>query len=231
MKKFGFTLSELLVAVAIVAVASALIAPTVADLAPDKNKMKVISYYNKINEINQKLLSDTELFQTKYKIDDEGKKVIEYYGLADFNPHRWSDQDLVNVYNWDGSSPVGSAKYPQLFMYAMTGSTPYYERALDNGDTITISCDYWDNNVLPNTTRFSIKIDADGLSKGKDCSYSSSCQQPDTFIFKVNEDGVVTPGDAMTDAYLANMSKSNSQKADKELAEKFLNDSTKPYNN
>ena len=224
MKKFGFTLSEFLVAVGIVAVASALIAPTVIDLAPDKNKMKVISYYNKINEINQNLLSDDNLFFPQYAYDEvEDKKVLQFYGLANQLPPR----NLIN--GWEESDQKNSFKYYNLFFYALTGIKYKTVNILEDGSEWKLT-NLFNKNVTPHTVEFTFTIDIDGASKGKDCSYSSSCQQPDTFIFKVNEDGAVTPGDALTDAYLVNMGKSNSQKEDKALAKKFLSDTTKPYN-
>ena len=49
MKRFGFTLSELLISIAIIGVIAAFVAPAVSDLMPDKNKSKVLKYNAVIN--------------------------------------------------------------------------------------------------------------------------------------------------------------------------------------
>ena len=48
MKKFGFTLSELVVAVSIIGVASALIVPIVGKIIPDTKKVTVLKYHRLI---------------------------------------------------------------------------------------------------------------------------------------------------------------------------------------
>ena len=85
MKKLGFTLSELLVAIGVVAVGAALVAPTISNIVPDKNKIKVINCYNKINEINQKLLNAPDLYTSKYEYDEDSKdfRKLKYFGFAD----------------------------------------------------------------------------------------------------------------------------------------------------
>ena len=116
MKKLGFTLSELLVAIGIVAVGAALVAPTVSNIVPDKNKIKVINYYNKINEINKKLLNDKNLFYTVKKINADGEEYIEKYGLA--NTERPIDGDKIcELVTHCGDS----FKYAALFIYSLIG--------------------------------------------------------------------------------------------------------------
>ncbi len=231
MKKLGFTLSELLVAVGIVAVVSLVVAPTVTDIIPDKNKIKVINYYNKINEVNQKLLSNKDLFRTQYYYDKVSERMlIEYSGFADvqLNQEYWNE--LSNIIEWTGDYPIGqNNKYPQFFIYTLTGKVKdnddYNACKLEDGVRIKITNDFWNTNVIPNTIRFSFKLDLDGKEKGANCSYGENgCKKPDTFIFKVDENGNVTAGDAMTDAYLSNVSKTNNKKEDKELAKKYLSE-------
>lgn len=214
MKKLGFTLSELLVAVGIVAVVSLVVAPTVTDIIPDKNKIKVINYYNKINEVNQKLLNDKNLYYTQYTINKDGEKEITAYGLA--NTAKPIDDKICTLVTHCGDA----FKYAALFIYSLIGENKDNQfRYTDNS--------YWiikhkfDYNVKPKTVVYTITID---LNNGKNCSYSTTCQQPDTFIFKVDENGNVTAGDAMTDAYLSNVSKTNNKKEDKELAKKYLSE-------
>ena len=75
MKKFGFTLSELLITVGIVGVVAALTAPAVSNIMPDKNKMMFMKNYKELTTITEKLLQDPELYYTTYTLDIEtGRK-------------------------------------------------------------------------------------------------------------------------------------------------------------
>ena len=56
MKKFGFTLSELLITVGIVGVVAALTAPAVSNIMPDRNKMMFMKNYKELTTITEKLL-------------------------------------------------------------------------------------------------------------------------------------------------------------------------------
>ena len=225
MKKLGFTLSELLVAIGVVAVGAALVAPTISNIVPDKNKIKVINCYNKINEINQKLLNAPDLFATKYKYED-GKRIIEYFGFADTKvPLRYKDSIIFNI-TLQKKYYSGKNKYKSLFSEMLTGERTTGIINLENGSQIEID-QTWENDVEPMSTTISIDFHIDGKDKGKDCFYDAdTCKKPDIFKFKVDESGNVTAGDAMTDAYLTTIGKSNSQKDDKELAKKYFKERT-----
>ena len=84
MKKTGFTLTELLITIAIIGVVAALSAPVVTNLTPDKNKMMFMKNYNEVVAITEKLLSDPELYQTQYAIAQTGGVDIDGDGTIDF---------------------------------------------------------------------------------------------------------------------------------------------------
>ena len=231
MKKLGFTLSELLVAIGIVAVGAALVAPTVSNIVPDKNKIKVINCFNKINEINQKLLNAPDLYISKYEYDEDEKnekdaRKLIYFGFADGGvPLRYKDNIILSQYYSEND------KYKSLFSEMLTGERTTGTINLENGSQIEIVDQTWDKNVNPYLTTIFITFDIDGKDKGKNCSYDGNkCKKPDIFKFKVDESGNVTAGDAMTDAYLTTIGKSNSQKDDKELAKKYLEDDDRKAN-
>ena len=45
MKKFGFTLAEIMIALSIVGVMAAVVGPAITNLAPDKNKVIYLDYF------------------------------------------------------------------------------------------------------------------------------------------------------------------------------------------
>ena len=85
MKKFGFTLSEILITVGIVGVVAALTAPAVSNIMPDRNKMMFMKNYKELTTITEKLLQDPELYYTTYTLDADGKKVPTCVGLSCYN--------------------------------------------------------------------------------------------------------------------------------------------------
>lgn len=62
MKKFGFTMPELIVTLGIVGIAAAIAAPIIGNLMPDKNKLKAIECYNLVNAATEEFLSDEGIY-------------------------------------------------------------------------------------------------------------------------------------------------------------------------
>lgn len=217
MKKFGFTLTELIIALGVTAVAIALTLPAISDLMPDKNKMKVIELYNKINIINEKLLADKSLFNTKYYYDEENDKIaIEYSGFADTDDPL--KEDSPDYYK-------NELKYPRILYGMLTDKESSASvGALNDGSYWTIKKVKRDITNKPYSIKYTFEYDLNGIDNGSDCYYSSSCKKPDTFVFIVDESGNVTAGDALTKAYLMNPFEMHSKKEDYKKAEEFLSD-------
>ena len=81
------------------------------------------------------------------------------------------------------------------------------------------------SSLLRNVTRnssgnYTIVLKVDGI--GSDCIYSSSCLKPKKFQLKVDRYGHITPGDALSEAYLLNKTKLINKKADLEKAATLL---------
>ena len=217
MKKLGFTLSELLVAIGIVAVGASLVAPTISSIIPDKNKIKVINCYNKINEINQKLLNAPDLYTSNYTYND-GSQTLVSFGFADTTV---SLRYKNNPKNFEYKDKY---KYPNLFSLMLIGEL-YPNGGMDFGSNSKIELEkqIFDHNNTPSTATIYLNLYIDGDHNSKNCYYNlNTCKNPDIFKFKIDESGNVTAGDAMTDAYLTTIGKSNSQKEDKELAKKYF---------
>ena len=61
MKKYGFSLSEILVALAVVGIVAAIITPMSSAILPDKNKVEVLKAYNALSETTQNLLNNKKI--------------------------------------------------------------------------------------------------------------------------------------------------------------------------
>ena len=86
MKKRGFTLAEVLVTIAIIAVAAATLAPIYLKAKPDQYKFKVIRCYNMINDANGRLLDNPYLYERarldSTEIPTEQETGFDYTGMT-----------------------------------------------------------------------------------------------------------------------------------------------------
>ena len=77
MKKLGFTLAEIMVALTIVGIIAAVAGPAVTNIAPDKNKVIYLDYYNKLGDTIQKALADQELYNRQMTTDSSNSELFE----------------------------------------------------------------------------------------------------------------------------------------------------------
>ena len=193
MKKNAFTMAELLMAIGIIGVISAISIPVISGIIPDADKAKVIKYHNNLVKYTSDLLDNRGIY---YEINNciglecEGQPVT-----APFNNAR------------DAQIYGGNAKYENLIEYMM---------GIDNNNELADGSSWTITRVR--SGQYTISVDLDGADRGNTCSFSNNCPNPDTFIFRVDRLGVFTPGDALTDAYLANQTVLNRKRDDKNLA-------------
>lgn len=190
MKKFGFTLAELLITLTIVGISAALVAPAVSNIMPDANKAKVLKYNTLLNNALTTMFNDEKYRPyTKYN-DSTGETSLNCEGLACI------------------------AKFDVLLHEAL---------GLDDDTFETADGSFW--NIDGNSDGYTVSITI--KPEKSRCSYSDDCdtaQEIDTFIFKIDKNGNVSAGDALTDAYLNNPSKLNDKKNDLDRAARFLNE-------
>lgn len=74
MKKFGFTLAELLVSLTVIAIAATLTATIAGDLVPDKNKVKVLKFHSAISNALESMFNNENLYHPGQII--KGKQVV-----------------------------------------------------------------------------------------------------------------------------------------------------------
>lgn len=209
MKKCGFTLSELIVALGLIGVIAAITTPMITSIIPDKDKILVLKVKKEIYDITSELLSNPSYYSKKYTND--GKLII---GLADY------EQPAV----WSPTPPTTFdfyKKYPVLFASQLQLKDNPVAAGSGSGGTVTFttadgiswrfSCAgrVCSGNSCKMT--HSLTIDKDGFDKGKN---KSAVKNPDQFQFNISETGAVTGSDALTQAYLNNPHKLNSRKED-----------------
>lgn len=196
MKKYGFTLSELLIAMSIIAVASALMAPAISNIMPDKNKARVLKYYNAVQETTSNLLDSETLYYAIPGFDSDGmptltcnNQLIEYVNLT------CTSKPIESSYN--STDYEGINKYPNLLRDKLLGNKT--TTTTPDGAVWTIS----PVNNADVAQGYTISIDMEP-NNSVNHAYDSTHKKPDTYIFKVAADGKVTPGDALTEVYTKN---------------------------
>ena len=74
MKKFGFTLAELLVSLTVIAIAATMMASLSGNLMPDKNKVKVLKFHSAISNALESMFNNENLYHPGQRI--EGNQVV-----------------------------------------------------------------------------------------------------------------------------------------------------------
>lgn len=231
MKKTGFTLSELIISLSVIGIASALMIPAISKLVPDRNKIKVINIHSKIVSAVDNLLDDDMIYWCS---DNDAKEGLSCEGMptaqSNFHEARYSgsqkfEQLMVQQLGLENAAnPIinnFSYKTPE-------GVNWRFERGCSNNNgTFTAN-----NNdcAVRNTLAYRITVDLNGTAtraagRNPNRIYGQDNEQkPDQFRFRVDNYGGITPDDALTAAYLRNTFKSIDKKNDKDVAASLLQD-------
>lgn len=211
MKKQAFSISELLITLAVIAVITVILLPGLVKMTPDKKKMTIINAHSKIVKTVEQILDDDSIYNCPEDSENEGFACQDKPDSVEFND---------NIYS-------GDTKFEQIVAYKLglkeTNDSEDLKWKESNGST-------WDfekkgNN---NSAYYIITIDTDG-KKGSNKYYGeNNTTKPDRFRFKVNNYGGVIGYDAMTEAYLRNSLKLNASEEDEKSAAKIAK--TKNYN-
>lgn len=207
MKKNGFSLAELMITLAIVAIVSAVLMPSLGKLMPDNNKMKILNAHSQISNSVDRILSDDSMYNCANEDDDE----LEALACDGSVP--------------GGTTASGDGKFEELMVEELGIKT-------SSGDSVlpwkASNGSFWgfEKFGTKNDAYYIITIDLNGSKKPNEI-FSAAQQSPDRFRFKVNNFGGIVPYDALTEAYLRNSLNSNAKGEDKNQAKKLLN--TKTY--
>ena len=230
MNKQGFTLAEVLVALGIVGVCAALIAPAIVNIMPDKNKVKVIQYHAAITNATVELLNDDAIYYRPLVYEENGTTedgeiiktpvIVEETITAEDGTSR-----TVKTYkkSCDGGldcteAAAGDARYCSKPPFNKSG-TEKYAACLSNklglgsptGGTDNDGSD-WNISIKGAPYTITIEVTPEGCGE-----FSASCKKPNTFKFEVDNWGNVEPVDKLSKVYLKNVTRVNAQK-DKEEA-------------
>ena len=200
MKKIGFTLAEVLVALTIIGVLAAITAPMLDGIIPDKNKVKVLKAYKTIAHINEELLSDPSLY-----MPDNAASPCEGLACTDSpSDHRYLADDRAK----------DATKYGFLVSEKMNLSSQIPDN-LEGDLTFTTSdgIEWTIRYEGANDHHITIDLDTDS---NNNCTYDTCANgtKPDRFEFTVLDNGTVRGRDRLTRAYLMNPNKLNDKKTD-----------------
>lgn len=192
MKKHGFSLAELLVALSIVAIGASIMVPIYLEARPDRYKFRVINCYNALNEATETLLSNPAIYY-RNNPDDTCR------GLECTAPPR--QESGISL-------PVGThadCKYPLLLKELLRigdSSTTCTNGKLSGKTPDSVT---WDINGNV-TNGYNIMITLPASHFENECGpYAENCQNPNKFSFTVDQRGDVRGNDQLTRVYLRNM--------------------------
>ena len=213
MKKKGFTLSELIIAMSIVGVVAVISAPMLGNLVPDQNKVTVLKTCKLITDKNQEMLEESGLFS-----DGACKKRLDCNNIPANPKYREFPSHFYQSNN----------KYPWIFIDKLGDYLEEYNPVAQdpNGRFRFTTTDgmLWDFRLVAGWENedYRIEIDVNGENEGENCSFALDCQKPDRYAFRVNRYGYIRGEDAMSQAYLENPNKMNDRKNDTIRANEIL---------
>ena len=206
MKKNGFTLSELLIAVGVVGIIAAITLTSIHKITPDKDKGAVLKVFTTVSEINNDIFNNPSLYMINYSAQT-----------------LCSDNGILNCTDapLDGnhSTAIGDNKYPTLLMenLSLNDVTSIYNFQTTDGITWDIDINK-SSNVI---SSYTITITT-GNNNRDNCIYSAECRNPGQFSLRVTQNGNVEGVDALTRAYLENPDELNNRTADLRRAAELL---------
>ena len=207
MRKRGFTLTELLVAMLIIGVIAAITAPMISGLMPNKEKMIVLKYHKVLSDICQELINDKSLY---WEEENNSGRPCHGFGCT--------QQPMYAPYNGD-SKYKDNLKLTSLIFDKLEGTQKDSNHFLttDGMYLITVpSGPSTGGDFDATSTLFFIQFR--DFEKQTLVSYNSDNKKYNCFSFMIDTYGKLHPHDSLTYAYLQNSTKLNDKKADLKLA-------------
>lgn len=212
MKRRGFTLSEILIALAIVGVIAAITLPMASKMRPDVNKVLYLTTYDALNSalsnviVNEKVYPKIEndlIFKNYPLANTFGNDIVaggrnklcralsgSFNILEDASEiAKDTDSACNNTYQeYEKSGFIRSFTNKNGVEFMVTTSASYDTPPKDGTTDLTYQTD--------------LIIDINGVGNGKDCMWSDTCKNPDRFSFRISADGEIQATDPAGAFYL-----------------------------
>ena len=230
MKKNGFSLAEVLITMAIIAISAAMLTPAYINLKPDRYKYKVLNCYKALNEITEDLLGNSDLYFQSPAPEDNENFPENYYisinnGVQIVNPEtefgclglactqRTALPEEHPLYHSNQVRFSNVWKYPNLLVESMqldsmelcNNPGDYAAGISSNQIKWRITINRFDTNQYSSKTTYNVVVDMN-RDEGPNRFYGQNGEKhPDRFKFIVDTSGDITGGDPLTQQYLRNM--------------------------
>ncbi|MCQ2738753.1 MAG: prepilin-type N-terminal cleavage/methylation domain-containing protein [bacterium] len=210
MKKNGFTLSEILIALGIVSVISVLMIALVSTARPDKYRPVVLKYYANVAKVTNDLLSNSSIYFNKGVLQN---------GIDTCVGLNCTHKPKIAPFTSD-SQFEGDHKYENIMrvMLNLDEDFKYIDGSVWSFRNLVAQPSY---PPIHGNEGYRLVIDMNG-DEEPNCFYSTDCRRPDQYRFWIRETGEVLPDDALSAAYISNPRANRD--ADREYAETHIND-------
>lgn len=215
MKKFGFTLAELMIALSIIGVTAVLVAPLVVDLMPDANKAKILKYRSQIETAIAEMYENPDIYHpVSIPANDPNDPTLMNLSIDFDGIDRWTNDPNISPETCEGISCM-------QFDDGRTFIEELQLRLNINEDNRTPDNSEW---TIQETDVPSWSIEINLKPQEDTCIYAeNNCTLRDANTFRLNIDthGNVNAGDPLTEAYFRNPLNLNSRREDFAEAERL----------
>ncbi len=234
MKKSGFSLAEVLITMAIIAISASMLIPAYINLKPDRYKFKVLNCYKALNEVTEDLISNRDLY-----FQSPTPETIPANYSIHIDPSNPNSPEIVNpdtvygclglacmqkpntcnsnhpLYGFCNSRYQRPAKYPNLLIDFLQLEEKSYcsgfcNSTQNSASGISSNRIKWIINS-PNATSpisevtYRVIVDMNRDDTPNKYYGQNGEKHPDRFVFIVNSGGDIVGGDDLTKQYLRNM--------------------------
>lgn len=198
LNKKAFTLTELLVALAVIGVLIAILMPVIMNIMPNQKDLMAKRAYYTIQSVVSNLLNDSACYPEE--VDDSGNEIVGFangYGYADCD--LWHD-------NIDEQGDVGEKFFTLFFDKLQRNPDNMGDPTTDpTGRLITKDGMVWYFQNEAGNNRFTVAIDVNGDDRGGGADTNigpvsefegrpTNCQRDcDIAVFEIGYDGDVRP--------------------------------------
>ena len=180
MKKFGFTLAEMVIAIAVVGVLAAASVPLVNSIIPDREKVQVLKAYKQLKSINQEIISNPSIY-------DPNDPDPNNLGLLNTNaPLGWTPNNLGLVNFINNNNGNNDSKYSAILADYLKAEDYNYDNANNNGSFTTSDGMLW-TVANANGGIIQVTVDVNGDGQGNNCSYDCNNVSFVAYLFSLNK--------------------------------------------